>query len=887
MIGKEVTMNHTMNIMKNPITINSITKTHVRDYAKDHTAIKHSDHVSRGWRLFVRFVVMALLLTTITFATVTRAQTPEQNNALMEDLSEASDNPVATREAIIGLFGNDMQGKDGKLARLGLRLAEMAQEAEAGPRSTSMLQENFINEYVLIDAVAIDNPQGLLEDLRAIGMLDGIVYGRVVSGRLPKSAIINLVDIPNLLSVSPTIVEAQQGTVRSQGDRALAANRARSSFGVTGSGVSVVTFSDSFDRTLMRYATNAATDIALGELPADVEVFFESPLAPSATIDEGRAMMQIITDIAPRARQIFHSAFMGQARFAASIEALASQGVDIMVDDVVYPLQPMFQDGIIAQAIDNAFAEGVTYFSAAGNQGRKSYQAPFVPSGFAGLRGGEYHAFAEGVVFQEIEIPVGRQGRFILQWDEPFASVQLGNPGAQNDVDFYLLDSNANILRAGIEDNILRGDPIEWFEYRNRGDIDVNGDGQADTRFYLAIEHVAGDPPNLVKHVISGDEVRMLSFATNSPTVYGHAAAAGAITVGAVAYFNTPAFSRAPVRSVFSSTGGVPILFDLDGRRLADPIVRSKPDILAPTGVNTTFFGSDSDGDGLPNFSGTSAAAPHAAAVAALMLEQRPTLTPEAIRAIMQQTALDMDDDSTPSFDVGFDPATGYGLLQAERVLGNVLSVVDRSAQTRNPIFINPTTSTANNPAAMQLVMQVPPLLPDAFVNALRFRVTGPAGTRLDFTQPLLRDGVISVVFDANQNGQVDESDTPVAFAPLAPTVAVRFVPLQIPSGSSLSLLVVYQRNHQSRWLNWLPWALAALVPWRYGRMNKPVWVVSIACLTLLTGCVVEAPLPTSSQVRLILTNVSANTEQGSTLNISGLPVRGRPLLFTDIVAEN
>jgi subtilisin family serine protease len=834
----------------------------------------------------VVLITVTVLITAVS-TTVAWAQTPEQNNALMEDLSDASDNPVATREAVIGIFGEDMQGKDGQLARLGLRLAEMAREAEAGPRSTNMVQENFINEYVLIDAVATDDPQGLLDNLQGIGLLDGIVYGRVVSGRLPKAAIIRLVDLPNLLSVSPTVVEAQRGIVRSQGDRALAADRARSLFGVTGAGVSVVTFSDSFDRTLVRYTTNAATDIARGDLPADVSVSLESLLAPSATIDEGRAMMQIIADIAPNAQQIFHSAFMGQARFAASIEALAGQGVDIMVDDVVYPLQPMFQDGIISQAIDKAAASGVTYFSAAGNQGRKSYEAPFVPSGFAGLRSGEFHAFADGVVFQEIEIPVGKQGRFILQWDEPFASTQIGSAGAQNDVDFYLLDSNANILRAGIEDNILRGDPIEWFDYRNRGDIDTNSDSQPDTRFYLAIEHVAGNPPNLVKHVITGDDVRIISFVTNSPTVYGHAAAAGAIAVGSVAYFNTPAFDRLPVRSIFSSTGGVPILFDVNGTRFTEPVIRLKPDILAPTGVNTTFFGSDSDGDGFPNFSGTSAAAPHAAAVAALMLEQRPTLTPAAIRAIMQQTALDMDDDDTPGFDTGFDSATGYGLLQAERVLGNVLSVVDKAAGSSTPLVINPTVSAANIPAAMQLVMQVPPMLPDAFVSALQIRVTGTAGTRIDFMQPLLSEGVISVVFDANQNGQVDAGENAVAFAPLAPTMMLRFVPLRVPSGSSLSLLVVYQRNRQSRWLNWLPWALAALLPWRYGRLGKPVRVVSIACLTLLSGCLVEPELPTSSQARFILTNVNANTEQGSALNISGLPVRGRPLLIADVVAEN
>ena len=40
----------------------------------------------------------------------------------------------------------------------------------------------------------------------------------------------------------------------------------------------------------------------------------------------------------------------------------------------------MFQDGIIAQAVDVVKATGVSYFSAAGNNGRDSYEAPFDPS---------------------------------------------------------------------------------------------------------------------------------------------------------------------------------------------------------------------------------------------------------------------------------------------------------------------------------------------------------------------------------------------------------------------------------------------------------------------------------------------------------------------------
>ena len=64
-------------------------------------------------------------------------------------------------------------------------------------------------------------------------------------------------------------------------------------------------------------------------------------------------MLQIVHDVAPGASLAFASAFNGLASFAANIQSLAAAGAKVIVDDVIYFAEPLFQDGIIAQAVNN------------------------------------------------------------------------------------------------------------------------------------------------------------------------------------------------------------------------------------------------------------------------------------------------------------------------------------------------------------------------------------------------------------------------------------------------------------------------------------------------------------------------------------------------------
>ena len=63
-----------------------------------------------------------------------------------------------------------------------------------------------------------------------------------------------------------------------------------------------------------------------------------------------------------------------EADFASGIGKLAAAGAKVIADDIGYFDEPFFQDGIVAQAIDAVEAQGVAYFSAAGNDGTLSYE---------------------------------------------------------------------------------------------------------------------------------------------------------------------------------------------------------------------------------------------------------------------------------------------------------------------------------------------------------------------------------------------------------------------------------------------------------------------------------------------------------------------------------
>ena len=95
---------------------------------------------------------------------------------------------------------------------------------------------------------------------------------------------------------------------------------------LTGKGLKIGVLSDSFNAK-----GGYDLDIETGDLPDDIKILKEGPESSS---DEGRAMMQLIHDIAPDAKLVFRTAFLGEIDFAIGIQELVDEGCDVIVDDI-------------------------------------------------------------------------------------------------------------------------------------------------------------------------------------------------------------------------------------------------------------------------------------------------------------------------------------------------------------------------------------------------------------------------------------------------------------------------------------------------------------------------------------------------------------------------
>jgi len=528
-------------------------------------------------------------------------------------------------------------------------------------------------DSVTINAVAAGSVSVLRDDLHRMGATITATFGNQLSADIPVSCLSSLDTLGSLQTARFDQRIMRVGTYYTQGGTAMGLqnyDQFTTLIGydaTTGVRQMIGVISDSYN-----YLGGAGTGIAAGDLPGagNPNGYTQTVLLPvgdggviagRAPLDEGRAMLEIIHDLAPGAQLAFAPAGASETSMAQAIVALRNLGCTVIVDDVGFLGEPYFQDGPIAQAVDTVVQSGCAYFSAAGNEARQSYESAWRPGGsytaFSFTRaptasstlafyGGRAHDFDPGPGvsdFQLFQMAQNQSVTVIMQWDQPFA--QNGNAGSQNDIDIYVLDA-ANQLVAGSTDLNVGGSPLEGFTFT----------APAAGTYRMMITTYSGANPGYVKYMwypnTSGATLNNLAYATNSGTAVGHSNSEFGVSVGA-AYYATP-----NILESFSSAGGVPILFTDAGARLSSPELRNTVDFVSPDGVSTSVS------TNFRPFYGTSAAAPHLAALAVLLKQLNPAATPAQIYQAMQNASQDM-------LTSGYDNDSGWGFVRGDTALLN------------------------------------------------------------------------------------------------------------------------------------------------------------------------------------------------------------------------
>jgi hypothetical protein len=575
--------------------------------------------------------------------------------------------------------------KGGPLANAGLDLINLYREfrhfINAGGTSSDFDQGGNHNLLVRNGRVAVtvrgrDGAANLATFLKSQGtlvMATSDTYS-AVDGWIPLSRLRSISNDDSVVAINPTY-RGQTNSVgvgNNQADETQLADKVRQIYGLNGSGVKIGIMSDTVDA----YGGGIGSSVASGDLPSDGIKIIDPGEPSSSSTDEGRAMAELIHDIAPGAKLYFASAATGLVDFADNIRALRDAGCTIIVDDYGYFTESYFQPSIVDQAITEFVQGGGIYLSSAGNSGADGYQdlTRFVKQGGSSLVDFD----PSSGIDTRLRISVNNNFGF-LQWDNPYNGV-AGNATADLDIYFFNPNYPTRLMYSFTTNNLKTGLPIETFTMATGTyDVEIRMNGltpgqPAPKRFRFLIPSPGVGPGG---QYIPGIRSTEYSGEFRSGIV-GHNGGADTISVGAVGYFNVPPYSSSTTitNEPYSSQGPVTQVFDADGNRLPTPLTLLKPDVSGVDGGNTSFFaGSETtllpragddvlggeDPDALPNFYGTSAAAPDVAAVIALMRQAAPNATRDQILAALKSTARPLNGATSGQWDA----IGGYGLVDA------------------------------------------------------------------------------------------------------------------------------------------------------------------------------------------------------------------------------
>ena len=563
--------------------------------------------------------------------------------AIPDCLGQAATHVEAQTNSQIEAIRNEKQKRSPAQQKMASQLLDALTEKQTGSVNSNAPDVKAPQLTAAGPGVVVDIKAKVSDELlKSIRSLGGTVYRaypkfNAVRASVPLESMDKLAARPDVQQISPAAKVKTNAGVATEGDIAHMAADTRSTFKVSGSGITIGVLSDSIDNGAG--ALQAAFDSgAIDKNTLSILVDADGTQQRGNGAGEGLAMAEIIHAIAPKAKVLFATGYGGEAQMAENILELARQGCTVIVDDLTYMNESPFQDGPISQAVAEVSANGVLYFSSARNSGNSkhrtsgTWEGDFRDGGPVGLAIGDdpkarVHVFQQEqnqIVIKNQIIKAGLRDRVDLFWADP-----LGGSG--NDYDLFVVDAQGHVVQSSTTTHNGTQDPYQYVDHVQQGQsIVIVKAARAKNRFL---------------HLDTGRAVLKVS---TSGSVRGHNAS-GAPNAFSVAAIRVPTpvagFTKttATLVEAFSSDGPRRMFFHADGAAFTPNnfsstggVLLTKPDITAADGVTTTL----PTASGLNPFLGTSAAAPHAAAIAALLLSCASHPTASQIRAAFERSGV-------------------------------------------------------------------------------------------------------------------------------------------------------------------------------------------------------------------------------------------------------
>jgi hypothetical protein len=510
---------------------------------------------------------------------------------------------VAASLAVSGIAtasGREAPVRGSQPARLDGTLTAVARAAATGRGITTARAEGLAVAGGKVRVVVESRPtqeSAVATEIVAAGGFVEARAGQLLQAYVPPSSLPGLASYRGASIVRRPYL-AEPLAITSEGVAATNADDWQAA-GIDGTGVKVAII----DLGFQGYTASQTA----GELPATLTTIDRCGGRFATATVHGTGVAEIVHDVAPGAALTLICVDTEVDLALAEADAKAA-GIRIVNHSVGWFNTSRGDGGGAAGTPDaivaDARANGILWVNAAGNQAERHWSGTFLD---AGTTGGtpDFNAFAGPDDGNDVSIVGGETVSIGLKWD--------AWPTTSQDYDLYLYrasDLSSPVAMSSSDQSSSPDQPIENLNYTNTGATDT---------FEIAIHRFSASQSPRLDLFYSGRST--LQYFVRDGSLVEPASSPNAIAVGAVC-------GPSSALATYSSQGPT-----IDGR--------TKPDLVAPDSVSSGTYGPFSSCQ-TSGFAGTSASSPHVAGVAALILDDYPTLTESQLRALVLSDTQDL-----------------------------------------------------------------------------------------------------------------------------------------------------------------------------------------------------------------------------------------------------